>query len=93
MSRINHGEAAIQLGCVCLDGQCIMTKAMLSTASGASQKTVARSLKRLGFVVDTVTTLKANGGRALRVTVPKILRGDVTTPVTTPVTTCIRKEV
>jgi hypothetical protein len=87
MSRINYGAAAIQLGAVCLDGQCVVTKAMLATKIGVNKRTVSRSLKQLGFKVDVVATDKINGGRALRITVPKILRVDMNTPVTTPVTT------
>jgi hypothetical protein len=87
MSRINYGEAAIQLGCVCLDGQCVMTKAMLAGATGVSQKTISRSLKRLGFSVETVVSREVNGGRVLRVTVPIMMRRDVQTPGQTPVQT------
>lgn len=87
MSRINYGEAAIQLGCVCLDGQCVMTTAMLASATGVSHKTVGRSLKRLGFSVETVASREVNGGYVLRITVPIMMRRDVQTPGQTPVHT------
>ena len=87
MSRINYGEASIQLGAVCLDGQCVMTKNMVASKIGADKRTVSRSFKKLGFQVEVVATDKVFGGRALRITVPKILRVDINTPVTTPATT------
>ena len=64
-----------------------MTTAMIASATGVSHKTVGRSLKRLGFSVETVTSREVNGGYVLKITVPIMMRRDVQTPGQTSVHT------